>query len=148
MQFDQSQLMLASAEYYQLGLSHPIMQTYYNILVNVATMMGADIQIAKKDMKDLLEFEIELARVCVWVTIPFLINIQSFQKLNYSSSVLYIHFCPQCFSDIFFQIMIPPEDRRNYSAIYNKITLNELQTMVRWISDIFSLIISINIVLH
>ena len=55
--------MLASAEYYQLGLSHPIMQTYYNILVNVATMMGADIQIAKKDMKDLLEFEIELARV-------------------------------------------------------------------------------------
>ena len=144
MQFDQSQLMLASAEYYQLGLSHPIMQTYYNILVNVATMMGADIQIAKKDMKDLLEFEIELARVCVWVTIPFLINIQSFQKFEFC--VVHI-FLSKCFSDIFFQIMIPPEDRRNYSAIYNKITLNELQTMVRWISDIFSLIISINIVL-
>ena len=63
LQFDQSQLMLQSAEYYQLGLSHPIMQTYYNILVNVATMMGADVQIAKKDMKDLLEFEIELAGV-------------------------------------------------------------------------------------
>ena len=72
--------MLASAEYYQLGLSHPIMQTYYNILVNVATMMGADIQIAKKDMKDLLEFEIELARVSVWVTLPFLISIQSFKN--------------------------------------------------------------------
>ena len=27
--------------------------------------------------------------------------------------------------------MIPPEDRRNYSAIYNKITLDQLQTMVR-----------------
>ena len=62
-QFDQSQLMLASAEYYQLGLSHPIMQTYYNILVSVAKMMGADDKIAKKDMKDLLEFEIELAKV-------------------------------------------------------------------------------------
>ena len=55
--------MLASAEYYQLGLSHPIMQTYYNILVSVAKMMGADDKIAKKDMKDLLEFEIELAKV-------------------------------------------------------------------------------------
>ena len=55
--------MLASAEYYQLGLSHPIMQTYYNILVSVAKMMGADNKIAKKDMKDLLEFEIELAKV-------------------------------------------------------------------------------------
>ena len=27
--------------------------------------------------------------------------------------------------------MIPPEDRRNYSAIYNKITLDQLQTMVK-----------------
>ena len=56
--------MLASAEYYQLGLSHPIMQTYYNILVNVATMMGAGSHTAKRDMKDLLEFEIQLAEVC------------------------------------------------------------------------------------
>ena len=64
-QFDQSQLMLASAEYYQLGLSHPIMQTYYNILVNVATMMGAGSHTAKRDMKDLLEFEIQLAEVCI-----------------------------------------------------------------------------------
>ena len=56
--------MLASAEYYQLGLSHPIMQTYYNILVNVATMMGANSHTAKRDMKDLLEFEIQLAEVC------------------------------------------------------------------------------------
>ena len=61
---DQSQLMLASAEYYQLGLSHPIMQTYYNILVNVATMMGAGSHTAKRDMKDLLEFVIQLAEVC------------------------------------------------------------------------------------
>ena len=57
--------MLASAEYYQLGLSHPIMQTYYNILVNVATMMGAGSHTAKRDMKDLLEFEIQLAEVCI-----------------------------------------------------------------------------------
>ena len=55
--------MLQSAEYYQLGLNHPIMQTYYNILVNVATMMGADTQTAKIDMENLLKFEIKLAGV-------------------------------------------------------------------------------------
>ena len=42
------------------------MQTYYNILVSVAKMMGADDKIAKKDMKDLLEFEIELAKVMLF----------------------------------------------------------------------------------
>ena len=57
-QFDQSDLMLHSAEYYQLGLNHSIMHIYYNILVKVATMMGADMQRAQKDMKDLLKFEI------------------------------------------------------------------------------------------
>ena len=41
------------------------MQTYYNILVNVATMMGAGSHTAKRDMKDLLEFEIQLAEVCI-----------------------------------------------------------------------------------
>ena len=41
------------------------MQTYYNILVNVATMMGANSHTAKRDMKDLLEFEIRLAEVCI-----------------------------------------------------------------------------------
>ena len=55
--------MLQSAEYYQLGLGHPIMQTYYTILVKVATMMGADMQTAKHDMKDLLKFETDLAGV-------------------------------------------------------------------------------------
>ena len=55
--------MLHSAEYYQLGLNHSIMHTYYNILVKVATMMGADKQRAQKDMKDLLKFEIKLAGV-------------------------------------------------------------------------------------
>jgi hypothetical protein len=30
-QFDQSDLLLPSAEYYVLGLGHPIMQTYYNL---------------------------------------------------------------------------------------------------------------------
>ena len=55
--------MLPSAEYYLLGLGHPIMQTYYNLLVNVATLLGGDKTRAKREMKELIEFEIELASV-------------------------------------------------------------------------------------
>ena len=39
-QFDQSDLLLPSAEYYQLGFNHPIMQSYFNVLMNVATLLG------------------------------------------------------------------------------------------------------------
>ena len=38
MQFDQSDLMLPSLEYYQLGFNHPIIQSYYNVLLNVHVM--------------------------------------------------------------------------------------------------------------
>ena len=58
-------MLLPSAEYYLLGLGHPIMQTYYNLLVNVATLLGADRNRAKREMKELIEFEIELASVCI-----------------------------------------------------------------------------------
>ena len=63
MQFDQSDLMLPSLEYYQLGFNHPIIQSYYNVLLNVATLLGADPKIAKKEMKELIEFEMNLASV-------------------------------------------------------------------------------------
>ena len=66
MQFDQSDLMLPSLEYYQLGFNHPIIQSYYNVLLNVATLLGADPQIAKKEMKELIEFEMNLASVRIF----------------------------------------------------------------------------------
>ena len=62
-QFDQSDLLLPSAEYYQLGFDHPIIQSYYNVLFNVATLLGADPTLAKREMKDLIEFEMNLASV-------------------------------------------------------------------------------------
>ena len=65
-QFDQSDLLLPSAEYYQLGLNHPIIQSYYNVLINVATLLGADPAKAKKDMKELIEFEMHLADVRIF----------------------------------------------------------------------------------
>ena len=64
-QFDQSDLLLPSAEYYQLGFNHPIIQSYYNVLFNVATLLGADPALAKREMKDLIEFEMNLASVSV-----------------------------------------------------------------------------------
>ena len=64
-QFDQSDLLLPSAEYYQLGFNHPIIQSYYNVLLNVATLLGAEPALAKKEMKELIEFEMNLASVSI-----------------------------------------------------------------------------------
>lgn len=57
--------MLPNTEYYLLGFEHPIIQTYYKILVDVSMLLGAEEATAKKDMRDLIEFEIKLAKVRV-----------------------------------------------------------------------------------
>ena len=46
-----------------MGFDHPIIQSYYNVLFNVATLLGADPTLAKREMKDLIEFEMNLASV-------------------------------------------------------------------------------------
>ena len=55
--------MLPNKEYYQLGFEHPIIKTYYNILVQVATLLGADTEVAETDMWNLIDFEMKLADV-------------------------------------------------------------------------------------
>ncbi len=85
-QFDQSDLLLPSSDYYKLGFAHPVMQTYYNMVVDVATVLGADPARAKREVRKLVDFETELA-----------------------------------------EIMIPPVMRRNFSEIYKKMPLEELQ---------------------
>ena len=62
-QFDQSDLLLPSAEYYQLGFNHQIIQSYYAVLLNTATLLGAEPEAAKREMKELIEFEMNLASV-------------------------------------------------------------------------------------
>ena len=62
-QFDQSDLLLPSADYYQLDFTHPIIKAYYEVLVNVASLLGADPNAAQTEMKDLIEFEMNLASV-------------------------------------------------------------------------------------
>ena len=46
-----------------MGFSHSIMQTYYNMLVDVATILGAEPSAAKREMRELIQFETELAEV-------------------------------------------------------------------------------------
>ena len=62
-QFDQSDLLLPSSEYYKLGFHHPIIQTYYKLLVDVAILLGAERTNAMTEMKKLIEFETQLAEV-------------------------------------------------------------------------------------
>lgn len=56
---------MPSAEYYDLGFNHPIIQSYYNVLLNVATLLGADPLRSKREMKDLIEFEMNLASIMI-----------------------------------------------------------------------------------
>ena len=81
-QFDQSDLVLPSSEYYHQGIDHPIMKAYQvinnkilddtkislfllfkNILTNIAVLLGAKREEAERDMHDVIAFEIELSMV-------------------------------------------------------------------------------------
>ncbi len=41
-QFDQSDLLLPSIDYYKLGFGHPIIQAYYDLLVDAVSLLGAE----------------------------------------------------------------------------------------------------------
>jgi len=62
-QFDQSDLVLPSTEYYHQGIEHPIMKAYQKILTNIAMLLGADKEKAEEDMHDVIAFEIELSMI-------------------------------------------------------------------------------------
>jgi len=62
-QFDQSDLVLPSSEYYHQGIDHPIMKAYQEILTNIAMLLGAEQSQAEKDMHAVIAFEIELAMI-------------------------------------------------------------------------------------
>ena len=62
-QFDQSDLVLPSVEYYKLPKEHPILKAYYTLLVDLAMSLGADKATAKAEMLDMLQFETDLSKV-------------------------------------------------------------------------------------
>ena len=104
-QFDQSDLLLPSSDYYKLGFAHPVMQTYYNMVVEVAAVLGADPARAREEMRRMVDFETALAEV------------KRRENGGHGTN-----------QDVpFLQIMIPPQMRRNFSEIYKKMPLEELQ---------------------
>ena len=62
-QFDQSDLVLPSPEYYHQGIDHPIMRAYQEILTNIAVLLGAGRDQAETDMHAVIAFEIKLSTV-------------------------------------------------------------------------------------
>ena len=99
--------MLPSVEYYKLPKEHPILKAYYTLLVDLAMSLGADKATAKVEMMDMLQFETDLSKVGSKRKGP-----ERSLKLEY------------------FQIMVPPMERRNFSQIYIKVQLQELQAAV------------------
>lgn len=54
---------MSSRDYYMKGFDDPTVLAYEDFAVNVAILFGASSTVAKKDMRDVVEFEIKLANV-------------------------------------------------------------------------------------
>lgn len=115
-QIDQAALGL-SREYLIKGLDNPIVKAYHSYQVDMAVLYGADRNRAEKEMKEVLEFEFALANVRKKI---YLIEFEIF-IFQFSSR----------------QISLPNEERRNATALYNPITIKELQKKYpynKWVS--------------
>lgn len=92
------------------GIDEPLVQAYLNFMVDNAVIFGANRTAAEKELKEALEFEIQLAKVSV-------INLKSY------SCYIKSH----CHQKMSFQISLPKEERRNATALYNPTTIDKLQ---------------------
>lgn len=79
-QLDQASLGL-SREYLNRGMSDKLVQAYYDYMVDIATLLGADRARAQQELKEALQFEIELANVSTW---PRFIVARSFLRAQLS----------------------------------------------------------------
>lgn len=62
-QFDEPTLGV-SREFLLRGLNDSVVQAYYDYMVDIAVIFGADKESAKDELLDVLDFEIDLANVC------------------------------------------------------------------------------------
>lgn len=58
---------MQSRDYYLKGLDDPIVQMYHRFAVNVAVMLGANKTAAELEMRDMVQLEVELANVSIYV---------------------------------------------------------------------------------
>lgn len=63
LQFDEPTLGL-SREFLLRGLNDSVVQAYYDYMVDMATIFGANKTRASEELLDVLKFEISLANVC------------------------------------------------------------------------------------
>lgn len=61
-QLDQSSIGL-SREYLVKGFNETLVSAYYDYMVDMAVLFGADKEIAKHELKESLQFEMDLANV-------------------------------------------------------------------------------------
>lgn len=62
LQFDQSAIGL-SREYLVKGFNETLVSSYYDYMVDMAVLFGADKDVAKSELRESLDFEIALANV-------------------------------------------------------------------------------------
>lgn len=128
LQIDEPSLGLANGNLVE-GISNKVVGTYYKYMVDVAVVLGANRDVAMRELKESLEFEIELAKISLSLTTKY-------------SSVRYNNFSIQ-------------ELNQNYSYIDWKYYINNLlnstdimvneETIVnvinpQYLSDLFSLL--------
>lgn len=70
------------------GLEHPRVKAYYNFMVDVATIFGASKNRSERELRDVIQFETELVKVCAnvfkFIYQFFTHSILWFLDLNYS----------------------------------------------------------------
>lgn len=92
---------------------------YYELMVNVSVELGAQKFRSNKELNESLEFEIQLASVSRIKTQVY------------------------CDTNWLLKLALPEEERRNYSALYNPMTIKELQQnfkTIDWLDYINSLL--------
>ncbi|RWS29487.1 neprilysin-2-like protein, partial [Leptotrombidium deliense] len=128
LQMDQPLLTLPSREYYLKPNSKKDRDAYFKYMIEVAVILGADREYAEKEMADVLQFETMLANVSKFYAKKFVKPLSN--SVNLSQHEL--HFYNDVFYNLFAlpQASMPEADRHDTGAIYNKMTIRELQAEV------------------
>ena len=63
MQLDQASLGMPGRDYFLRGRDDKTLSTYQDLAINVAIALGASPETAKREMTDMIDFEIKLANV-------------------------------------------------------------------------------------
>lgn len=70
-------------------MTHPLVKAYYEYMVDICTILGADRKKAEKDMWQVLQFEIQLANVSL-CKIQFRYTEPVYMQFNFYQNIVYI----------------------------------------------------------